>query len=51
LLKKIAWSRQKPAERADQRDDAAVATWREETLPDLKKTMVAKFTGQGRKRD
>ncbi len=30
LLKKIGWSRQKPRRRATQRDEAAIARWREE---------------------
>lgn len=37
LLKKIGWTRQKPMERADQRDAVAVTAWCEETLPGLKK--------------
>jgi transposase len=37
LLEKIGWTRQKPMERADQRDEAAVAEWYEETMPGLKK--------------
>ncbi len=37
LLKKIGWTRQKPAERADQRDEDAVTEWCAETLPELKK--------------
>ena len=37
LLAKIGWTRQKPIERADQRDAAAVTTWCEETFPELEK--------------
>ena len=37
LLKGLAWTPQKPAERAAQRDEAAIAAWREETWPALKK--------------
>jgi len=37
LLDKIGWSRQKPVERAEQRDEEAIAEWREETFPELKK--------------
>ena len=37
LLAKIGWTRQKPVERADQRDAAAVTTWCEETFPELEK--------------
>jgi transposase len=33
----IRWSPQKPARRAHQRDDAAIAHWREQTWPALKK--------------
>jgi transposase len=31
LLKAIRWSRQKPAPRACQRDEAAIAHWRQQT--------------------
>lgn len=37
LMKKIGWTRQKPEERADQRDEEAVTEWYEDTLPGLKK--------------
>lgn len=37
LLKAIRWSRQKPARRARQRDEAAIAHWREQTWPALKR--------------
>ena len=30
ILKKIGWSRQKPQRRASQRDESAIAQWREE---------------------
>ncbi len=33
LMKTIGWTCQKPVERADQRDEAAVTEWYEETLP------------------
>jgi transposase len=36
LLKAIRWSPQKPARRARQRDEAAIARWRQETWPTLK---------------
>ena len=36
LLIKIGWSRQKPVERAEQRDEDAIADWRAETFPELK---------------
>jgi len=42
LLKQIKWTRQKPVERADQRDEQAVAEWQAETLPNLKKKPNAK---------
>lgn len=37
LLRKIGWSRQKPVQRASQRDEAAIEEWREEKWPELKK--------------
>jgi transposase len=37
LLKALRWSPQKPVRRAQQRDDAAIAHWRDETWPALKK--------------
>jgi transposase len=37
LLPKIGWSRQKPVERASQRDEEAIARWSAETWPELKK--------------
>lgn len=37
LLRKVGWTRQKPVERADQRDEEAIAGWHAETFPDLKK--------------
>jgi transposase len=36
LLKAMRWSPQKPARRARQRDEAAIARWREETWPAIK---------------
>jgi transposase len=45
LLRKIGWSRQKPITRASQRDEVAIAAWRKESWPALKKTSVAKLTG------
>lgn len=38
LLKKIGWSRQKPAERASQREEAEIEEWEEETWPEIKKS-------------
>jgi transposase len=37
LLKAIRWSPQKPARRAHQRDEAAIAHWREQTWPAIKR--------------
>ena len=37
LLKAIRWSPQKPARRARQGDEVAIAQWREETWPALKR--------------
>jgi len=37
LLRDIGWTRQKPVERADQRDEEEIANWHAETFPELKK--------------
>src|SRR5947207_3967420 len=37
ILKKIGWSRQKPQRRASQRDEAAIAHWREDDWPTIMK--------------
>jgi transposase len=37
LLKAIRWSPQKPMRRARQRDEAAIARWRDESWPAIKK--------------
>lgn len=37
LLKALRWSPQKPMRRARQRDEAAIARWRDETWPGIKK--------------
>lgn len=37
LLRTIGWTVQKPLEQATQRDDAAIAAWREHTWPVIKK--------------
>jgi transposase len=37
LLDSLRWSPQKPARRARQRDEAAIAQWRDETWPAIKK--------------
>ena len=38
LLKKVAWTRQKPQPKARQQDPERVKQWREVRLPDLKKS-------------
>lgn len=38
ILKKLGWSRQKPVQRATQRDEAAIERWRTETWTELKKS-------------
>jgi transposase len=38
ILKKVGWSRQKPQRQAKQQDAQAVAHWRDERLPELKKS-------------
>jgi transposase len=38
ILKKVGWSRQLPQRKASQQDARAVAQWREERLPELKKS-------------
>lgn len=40
LLREIGWTRQKPVERADQRDEDEIAEWRAETFPELKKRPI-----------
>jgi len=42
ILEKIGWSRQKPIERASQRNEAAIEQWRREKWPVLKKKPKAK---------
>ncbi len=37
LLKRIKYSVQQPIERASQRDEKAIATWKEQRWPELKK--------------
>jgi transposase len=37
LLHKLGWTPQKPERRARERDEAAIATWRQQTWPRLKK--------------
>lgn len=38
LLRSLGWSFQKPVVRATQRDEEAIATWREKRWPELKKS-------------
>ena len=45
LLKALAWTPQRPIERASQRDEAAIARWREARWPELKKRRT-QTTGQ-----
>ena len=40
LLKALRWSPQKPMRRARQRDEAAIARWRTETWPALKRGQI-----------
>ena len=42
ILRSIGWSRQKPMTRASQHDEEAIAKWREEKWPDLKKKQKQK---------
>jgi transposase len=41
LLRKVDWSRQKPVERASQRDEEEIARWHAETWPELEKKLPA----------
>jgi transposase len=38
ILKKLSWSRQKPQRKASQQDPRAIVQWRDERLPELKKS-------------
>jgi transposase len=42
LLRRIKQSRQKPIQKATQRDEAAIQTWKEERWPALKKRLKRK---------
>jgi transposase len=42
LLRRLNQSRQKPIQKATQRDEAAIATWKEERWPALKKSLKRK---------
>ena len=43
ILKQCGWSLQKPVRRATQRDEDAIALWKEEKLPEIKKRPVTKI--------
>ena len=43
ILKQCGWSLQKPVRRATQRDEEAIALWKEEKLPQIKKRPVTKI--------
>ena len=49
LLKRMGWSVQRPARRAVERDDKAVAVWRAERWPKVKKTPGAAKPGSSSK--
>lgn len=40
LMREMGWSRQRPARRARERDEAAIVRWKKVTWPRLKKTSV-----------
>lgn len=42
LLRQAGWSRQRPIQRATQRDEAAIAHWHEERWPAIKKKRATK---------
>jgi transposase len=42
LLGEIGWTRQKPTERASQRDEVEIARWNEETWPEIKRRPLTK---------
>jgi transposase len=45
ILRQMGWSRQRPARRAVERDDEAIARWVAEDWPRVKKTPVAGTRG------
>jgi transposase len=47
LLRVIGWSVQQPIQRATQRNEGAIKTWREKRWPALQKTRPALFAGKG----
>ncbi len=40
LMREVGWSRQKPVERASQRNDEAIKKWSEECWPEIKKKPI-----------
>jgi len=48
LMREAGWSRQKPVERASQRNEEAIRKWSQERWPALKKTVRAKVTSKQR---
>jgi transposase len=42
LLRNLKWSQQKPIQKATQRDEVAIQTWKEERWPALKKSLRRK---------
>jgi transposase len=46
LLHQIGWSVQVPARRAAERDEAAIAAWREETWPVIKGRLQTRAPGR-----
>jgi transposase len=49
ILRQMGWSRQRPARRATERDDEAIATWVAERWPKVKKTLDAGGRGSSSK--
>jgi transposase len=49
LRERLRWSRQRPARRAVERDDAAIATWAKEDWPRIKKARGAAAPGSSSK--
>ena len=49
ILRQLGWSRQRPARRATERDEAAIARWRREAWPRVKKTPGAARPGSASK--
>jgi transposase len=47
LLKALRWSPQKPRRRAQQRDEAAMAQWRDATWPAIKSQTIKEFLTNG----